>query len=128
MTKEKALSIANEIDCAITRTTAVELVKDIYSEDVDNNIEQLIENQEKTIMWLCGYVMELHEFRDGIFNVNKESKNLDEVMDYVISKFPQLQGTANQRVFEELGKKVDMLTSGKDVNDTIDILKKKYLY
>jgi hypothetical protein len=66
-----------------------------------NNID--VEDLVKLSRWLMGYVMELHDFRNGILKVNYETIDRDKIMHYVKGKFPQLQGIGQQLLFRELG-------------------------
>lgn len=81
--------------------------------------DKRLTNEEQAIAWLCGYVTELHDFRNEIFKINKESEgDSEKIMDYVVGKFPMLQGSSTHRVFEELGTiEVDTKVIAKTVND-----------
>ncbi len=87
--------------------------------------EELINNHELTLMWLCGYVMDLHKFRDNIFTINKETKSLEEVMDFVVGKFPMLQGAANQMQFRHFGKQVKVKEINENIHFTMKRLREK---
>lgn len=127
MNKEEALKNANLIDCDLTSMTASDLVEEIYEDEIDNNYENKIKELENTVMWLCGYVMEFHEHRNQLLQINKDTKSLDSVIDHIIMQFPQLQGTKNQKVFEQLGKIVNSSENSKDVDNVLKNLVDKYL-
>lgn len=98
---------------------------------IDEKNEQLSEYREVkkdfelTTMWLCGYVMELHDFRNGIFKVNKDTRNLEAVMDYVVGQFPMLQGSSNHRQFEYFGKQVNVKDINENIKNVMKILREK---
>lgn len=87
--------------------------------------DKVIENQDPTILWLCGYVMELHDFRDNLFSVNKDTNSLDAVMDCVVGKFPQLQGFSTQQQFRHFGKQVNIDEIQNNVSATMKRLRVK---
>lgn len=69
--------------------------------------------------------MNLHDFRDEFFAVNKETESLEEVMDFVVGGFPMLQGNANQMQFKHFGKQVEAKKIQENIHSTMKRLKER---
>lgn len=62
---------------------------------------------EDTVKCLMGYVMELHDFQIGARKIayeDKEKYQDDKLKDFLVMKFPMLQGSRNHQIFRELGE------------------------